>query len=454
MSDKKTIKKVHMVGIGGAGMSPLAEILMSSGIKVSGSDEKDSDIIVRLKEKGAKIAIGHSPQNITDDDFVVYSSAVSDGNAELRTAFKKNIPVLHRSDLLKMLSENKKSIFISGCHGKTTTTALLSVIMEGKNPTCAIGGELIGHSFRSGVKGSGNIFIAEADESDGTFIKYNPHISIITNVEYDHMSFYGEKENLHNHYRAFAKQAELFAVINAGDKISEGIFGGVCGKTFGYDNCDMLISDLEFKGLRSRFNLRGRMGKKVGFEVWSPGKFMAENTAAACLAAENFGIDLENSSNALLSFRGLKRRFELLGMFNGITVIEDYSHHPTEITVTLRALKISLKNSGSRVLSVFQPHRYTRTADLWKDFALSFMESDYAVFTDVYSAFEKPIEGVDGAMIFKEAERIGIKCDYVEDIENVADFLKPKLRKGDYLIILGAGNINEIKKDLIRDLQN
>lgn len=456
MPDKKQFKKVHMVGIGGAGMSPLAEILLAEGIEVTGSDKNDGTIIRQLREKGAKIFIGHSADNITDNDLVVYSSAISRTNAEMQSALKKNILIMHRSDLLNLLSENKKSVFISGCHGKTTTTALLSLIMEENagHPTCAIGGELIDYSFRSGRYGQGDVFIAEADESDGTFIKYNPYISIITNIEYDHMSFYRDKKNLHNYYRMFAEKTLQFSVFNGNDRISLDVLGGICGKTFGYKGCDMAISDLEFGDLKSRFKLCGNGGKKVGFEIWSPGKFMAENTAAACLAAEYLDINLENCSNALRAFRGLKRRFELIGKYNGITLIEDYSHHPTEIAVTLEALKASLKNQDSRLLAVFQPHRYTRTLDLWKEFALSFGKSDYTVFTDVYSAFEEPIEGVDGLLIFKEARKIGLKCDYVKDIGDIPAFLKPGLKKNDYLIILGAGNINEIKKELIRDLQN
>ncbi|MCK9554242.1 UDP-N-acetylmuramate--L-alanine ligase [bacterium] len=456
MPDKKQFKKVHMVGIGGAGMSPLAEILLSAGIEVTGSDKNDSSLIGQLREKGAKIFIGHSADNITDNDLVVYSSAISRTNAEMQSALKKNILIIHRSDLLNLLSENKKSVFISGCHGKTTTTSLLSIIMEenARYPTCAIGGELIDYSFRSGRYGQGDVFIAEADESDGTFIKYNPHISIITNIEYDHMSFYRDKKNLHNYYRMFAEKTLQFSVFNGNDRISSEVLGGICGKTFGYKECDMAISDLEFGDLKSRFKLCGRGGKKVGFEIWSPGKFMAENTAAACLAAEYLDISLESCSDALRSFKGLKRRFELIGKYNGITLIEDYSHHPTEISVTLEALKASLKNPDSRLLAVFQPHRYTRTLDLWKEFALSFGKSDYTVFTDVYSAFEEPIKGVDGSLIFKEARKTGLKCDYVKDIGDIPAFLKPELRKNDYLIILGAGNINKIKKDLIRDLQN
>ncbi|MBN2190002.1 MAG: UDP-N-acetylmuramate--L-alanine ligase [Candidatus Aureabacteria bacterium] len=456
MAGKKQFKKVHMVGIGGAGMSALAEILLSAGIEVSGSDKNDSSVIRRLKGKGAKINIGHSADNITDNDLIVYSSAISRTNPEMQAALKKNILVIHRSDLLNLLSENKKSVFVSGCHGKTTTTALLSLIMEenGRHPTCAIGGELIDYPFRSGRSGAGDIFIAEADESDGSFIKYNPYISVITNIEYDHMSFYRERKNLHNYYRAFAEKALQLTVFNRNDMISSEVLSGIPGKTFGYEDCNMVISDLEFGNLTSRFKLCGRAGRKVGFEIWSPGKVMAENTAAACLAAEYMDVDLENSSNALRSFRGLKRRFELIGKYNGVTLIEDYSHHPTEIAVTLEALKASLKNTGSRLLAVFQPHRYTRTLDMWKEFALSFGKSDYTVFTDVYSAFEEPIEGIDGALIFKEARKIGLKCDYVQDMGRIPAFLKPELRENDYLIILGAGNINEIKKDLIRDLQN
>lgn len=450
----KRIKKVHMIGIGGAGMSPIAELFIANGIEVSGSDKNDSGRIKSLIKKGAKINGFHSGKNIKDPDVIFFSSAIPDDNPELLEGIKRNMKILHRTDALNILSEGKKGIFIAGCHGKTTTTSLLSIILSeaGKNPACVIGGELIDFCFHNKSLSEKIFFIAEADESDGSFIKYMPYLSVITNVEYDHMSFYKTKKKLHDYYIRFAKESVLPAVINGSDSISSRIFKGVDKKTFGYTACDINISDLVLKNMKSYFNLSLKGGHKVSFEVWSPGTFMAENVAAACLAADFFDINLETASMAIKKFKGLKRRFECLGQVGGVTVIEDYSHHPTEIFVTLKALKESVKGNGRKIVTAFQPHRFSRTKDLWKDFARAFRWSDYTIFTDVYSAFEKPQKGIDGTLIYNEAKRNGLKCAYVTDKSEIPPLLPDVLKGGDYLMIMGAGDINEIRQDVLRIL--
>lgn len=445
--------RIHFIGIGGAGMSGIAKILLEMGYKVTGSDLKDSTTVERLKKLGAKIEIGHKPSNVYGAELVVVSSAIPDDNPELVTAREMGIKTLHRADILGLLMQGKKSIAVTGAHGKTTTTSMISLILEKNNldPTILIGGELndIGGNA---VLGKGDFLVTEADESDGSFLKLNPVIGVVTNIENDHLDYYGNMNNLLQAFETFVKKLpdKGFVVMGVDNFNVRKIVNKVPNKrivSFGIkQEAHYKASNIEFSGLTSSFNLmhKGRELGKIQLKV--PGLHNVYNALAACAVGMEIGLSIEEINYGLNNFLGVKRRFQIIGNFDDIKIIDDYGHHPTEIKATLKAAKNCNPN---RIVAIFQPHRYTRTLNLYQEFGSAFKDADVIILTDVYSAGEKPIPGVNSSLIKESIEKRDDKeVVLIQNKDHIVNYLTKILKQGDYVLTIGAGDIWKVSREL------
>ncbi|MFZ7104953.1 MAG: UDP-N-acetylmuramate--L-alanine ligase [Peptococcaceae bacterium] len=447
---------IHFIGIGGAGMSGIAKVLLELGFKVSGSDLNVSETTKRLEESGALVFAGHKGENITEGvDTVVVSSAIPEDNPEVLKAQKLNIPVIQRAEMLGRLMKLQKGICIAGAHGKTTTTSMIALVLEKNNfdPTVIVGGELndIGGNAKLG---RGEYLVAEADESDGSFLKLWPWSTVITNIEDDHLDHYGSLDNI---IKAFNKFIDLgdpagFAVLCIDNPFVNKLADHVPGKliTYGFtENAGYQAKNIIYSGLITRADIYYQ-GSLIGkLELNVPGKHNVSNALAAIAIGREFGIDFNDINEALANFRGVQRRFQLLGKVNGIQVVDDYAHHPTEIKVTLQAARNS--HSG-RIIAVFQPHRYTRTHFLAKEFAQSFSQADILILDEIYSAGEKPIPGVSTQLIVDRLAP-GDKAHYIKNRSELINYLLTIVEPGDMVLTLGAGNIWRVGIDLIGELQ-
>lgn len=440
-------KRVHFVGVGGSGMSGLARIMASDGITVTGSDLKESSVLAGLRAIGASITTGHHrSENVDGADYLVFSTAISADNPELIQAAQLKIPQLSRAQALAVLMSGSKAIAVAGTHGKTTTTSMLTVAMQscGEDPSFAIGGTLTS-SGSNAHRGTGDFFIAEADESDGSFIEYHPYGAIITNIEHDHVDYFATSQSVVDAFSAFVRTISpggflVYCADDEGARALSSSSGDHCAKiSYGTaDYADLHIDQIELQpgGSRARASWRGRAIGDIELQV--PGHHNLLNAAAALTA----GLALDLSAGQLLAglstFRGTARRFELKGQVQGIRVIDDYGHHPTEISATLNAARRYA--ADGRILLIFQPHRYSRTRAFVNQFALALDLADRVWVLEVYGANEKPILGVTGASITKLMEHGTFEPNFMAATEAVVEEARP----GDVILTLGAGDVSSL----------
>ncbi len=447
---------VHMVGIAGAGMSGIARVLTEQGYRVSGSDLQSNSTTQKLSELGVEVFHGHSSSYVREGiDRLVVSSAIPGNNPEITAARDKRIPVLSRGQMLAELVNKRKGIAVAGAHGKTTTTSMIYMCLayNGFDPTFIVGGELQGSRLNACL-GKGSYAVVEADESDASFLELNPHIAVITNIEDDHLDYYKSVKNIQNAFRQYINQVNKdgFAVLYGEDEYNKIIKSITPTRvlTYGEDHSnDYYLTDWKPSGMGSTFDIY-RQGKKVGnMELSVPGKHNAVNALAAVAITLELGGRVEDTRRAIKDFKGAGRRFEITGNKFGITVIDDYAHHPTEIKVTIEAAR---KVHNGRIIVVFQPHRYTRTQLLGEKLGESLQEADLIVITDIYSAGERPIEGISGLTVYQAASKTGCNTVYLPTFKDIEKYLLELLEENDMVITMGAGDIWKIGKDIIDKL--
>jgi UDP-N-acetylmuramate--alanine ligase len=440
---------IHFVGIGGIGMSGIAELLLNLGYKVSGSDLRRSDITDRLQSFGGIVYEGHAAGNIAGADVVVVSSAIDKDNPEVKTALKNAIPVIPRAEMLAELMRLKYSIAVAGAHGKTTTTNLVASVLAGGglDPTVVVGGKLKGIGTNA-LLGQGDYIVAEADESDGSFLKYSPAIAVVTNIDREHLDFYKDLDAIKEVFLSFIDRIPFYglAVLCLDNDAVQDLIPRIRKRFITYGTtpqADLQALDLVCKGLSSKFRV-AYQGKILGTVNLSlPGEHNASNAMAAIVVGLELGIGFDRIKKALEKVEGVQRRLEVKGTAKGATVLDDYGHHPTEIKTTLTAL--SQGWPGKRKVVVFQPHRYTRTLALFDDFARSFYLADVLLVMPIYAASEKPIEGVDSRRLVESIQAHGHKdVRYVEGMEAAIGALGELVGSEDVVLTLGAGNVYQV----------
>jgi UDP-N-acetylmuramate--alanine ligase len=463
-------KVVHFVGIGGIGMSGIAEVLHNLGYDVTGSDVKDSETTKRLKDLGIKVYIGHEAENIDNAHVVVVSSAVSDNNPEIIEAKRKFIPVIPRAEMLAELARLKYGILVAGAHGKTTTTSLISTILAhaGFDPTVIIGGRLKATGSNARL-GQGEFLVAEADESDGSFLKLSPTIAVVTNIDREHMDFFQSMDSLKEAFRSFLDKIPFYGVsiVSIENEHLRELLPSLHRRyiTYGFHSEAEIYAKNIRKGFMSVSFDATYKGRAIGdFDLPLSGEHNVLNSLAAIGVALELQIDIPMIKEALRRFGGIQRRFEFKGEAKEIKVFDDYGHHPTEIKATLKAAREglihnqALKVEGQeprRLFVLFQPHRYSRTKDLMDEFASSFNDADFLILLDVYSAGERPIEGVSSATLL---ERIKKRCCnntlYLKDKEEAIRHIISHMSKGDMLLTLGAGDVWKIGDEILQRLRS
>jgi UDP-N-acetylmuramate--alanine ligase len=454
----KKIKHIHFVGIGGIGMSGIAEVLLNLGYRVSGSDMKESDTTERLRKLGGEIAIGHRAENVTSPHVVVISSAVKNDNVEVVAAREKQVPVIPRAEMLAELMRLKYGVAIAGAHGKTTTTSMVATVLAagGIDPTVVIGGKL--NSLGTNAKlGQGEFLVAEADESDGSFLKLSPTIAVVTTIDAEHLDYYRDIDEIKAAFLAFINKVPFYGVsVLCLDQPHIQTLIPLVQKryrTYGMSSqADYQARDVSLKPLGSRFKVLSHNRDLGWFELSVPGVHNINNSLAAIAVARELDIDLEVVRKALREFSGVQRRFQIKGEVDGIIVVDDYGHHPTEVRATLAAAAAGLER---RVVVVFQPHRYTRTQHLLEEFFTAFNQADKLIVTEIYAAGEKPIPGVTGQALYEGIRQHGHKdVTYVADKEKLADHLVTILKRGDLVITLGAGDVWKVGEQLLEKLKH
>ena len=456
----KGVRKIHMVGIGGIGMSGIAEILLDQGFEVSGSDRQLSEITERLEKLGAKIFKGHAGKNLDEADVVVYSSAVHSDNPELVAAAEKKIPVIRRAEMLAELMRMKYGIAIAGTHGKTTTTSMTSlVLMEGNlDPTVIVGGKLSSFGGTNARLGHGDYIVVEADEFDRSFLQLTPVIAAITTLEREHLDIYTDLEDIKRAFVEFANKVPFygFVILCLDEPSIQEILPLIRKKvvTYGINaQSDLRAVNISFHANKSKFNLL-RFGKDLGeIKLNVPGLHNVKNSIAAIGIGLELGMEFSKIREAVESFTGVFRRIELKAEIDDVMVIDDYAHHPTEVQATLSALKSGWPQK--RVVAVFQPHLYSRTRDFHDEFGKSFLDADVLVVTEVYPAREEPIQGITGDLIVNDAKSFGHKeAYYVQDKKQLPEFLMKLKKKGDIVVTLGAGDISKFGEEFIVKLKS
>lgn len=451
------LKHIHMIGIGGTGMNGIAEVLINLGYKVTGSDSGTNEATARLTRLGARIAQGHQAESVRGADVVVTSTAIREDNVEVREARRLQIPVIPRAEMLAELMRMKMGIAVAGSHGKTTTTSMIATLLDkaGFDPTIVVGGRLntLGANARLGA---GDFFVAEADESDRSFLMLSPFIAVLTNIDAEHLDQYKGVDDIKRDFVAFANKVPFYCpiILCLDDPNLQSIIPQLERRliTYGFSaQSEICARDLAFDGFHSRANLLYK-GKPLGtLKLNVPGKHMVSNAMAAVAVGLDLDIPGPQILEALESYAGTGRRFELKGEPKGIMVVEDYGHHPTEIKATLDGAK---RGWERRLVAVFQPHRYTRTAHLLDDFARAFNQADVLVLTEIYPAGEAPIPGVSGRGLYEEIVRFGHKDVHFEpDPAAIPARLEGLLRPGDIVIVLGAGSINRIVPEILARLE-
>lgn len=451
-------KRVHFIGIGGYGMSAIARVLLDLGFPVSGSDVAENSLVERLIDRGAKVTIGHQEENVNGAELIVYSTSISQDNVEIQEAKRQGIEVIHRAQMLARLLNDQKGIAVAGAHGKTTTSSLIAQTLEicGQDPTYIIGGEVVG--LKSNAKaGQSEFVVAEADESDGSFLEYFPHIAVVTNIEPDHLEHYqGDFENLKQAYREFLSQVrpDGTAILCWDDDYVRSMAERVKGKyiTYGIEHPD---ADYRAVNIREKFRaitftvVRGE--EELGdVTIRIPGRHNVSNALAVMITSLELGLPFEQAAQALSECQGAKRRFQVIGEVNDILVVDDYAHHPTEIATTLNGAKASEK----RIVCVFQPQRYSRTYHLMKEFSEAFGEADEVIINTLYAPVgEAPIPGVSAERLTELIiENSNKNTRFIATKEDVIAYLSETVQPGTLVITMGAGDIWRVSHGLVPEL--
>jgi len=448
---------IHFVGIGGIGMSGIAEVLLTLGHRVSGSDIHQTDVTRRLVEHGASVTYGHRADAVSaQTDVVVISSAVKYSNPEIGRARELGIPVIPRAEMLAELMRLKEGIAVAGTHGKTTTTSLIASILyrAGLDPTAVIGGKV--HAMGGASRlGQGDLLVAEADESDGSFLLLNPAIAVVTNIDPEHLDFYGDMDRVRSAFADFVNRVPFYGLgVLCLDSVNvRALLPQIRKRVVTYGttaDADYEARDLCVVGMDTVFEaVRG--GESLGpVRLRLPGRHQALNALAAIAVCLELDVPFDQIRAALGEFGGIHRRFELCGESGGVTVFSDYGHHPEEIRATLAAAR---EGFGRRLVTVFQPHRYTRTRDLFNEFLECFDDADHVFLTDIYAAGEEPLDGLSGDVLYWALKRRGhMDVSYVPRVEDLVAEIKPHLRPGDMVMVMGAGNIHHVAEDLVQQI--
>jgi UDP-N-acetylmuramate--alanine ligase len=449
---------IHFVGMGGIGMSGIAEVLLDLDYRVTGTDLRESETLSRLRALGASALVGHRAEHLGDADVVVVSSAVPADNPEVVEARRRKIPVIQRAEMLAELGRLKQGLFIAGSHGKTTTTSLVASAMHhaGLDPTVVIGGKL--NRFESNARlGHGEILVAEADESDGSFLCLSPAIAIVTNIDDEHLDHYGGLEGLLDAFVGFANRVPFWgmAIVCIDDPNIRKILPRLSKRTvtYGFDpGADYVPVDVRQQGTEVRFRAIARGEDKGEFVLHMPGRHNVLNALATIALCDEQQVHVEITREALSEFSGVQRRFTVRAEAGGIAVVDDYAHHPTEVRATLAGARGAYPDR--RIVAAFQPHRYTRVRDHLEGFAAALDEADVVVLTDVYAAGETPIPGVDAARLCERlrARRPERPVEFVPGVDELAEHLATIAREGDVVLTLGAGSITRASFDLAQRL--
>jgi UDP-N-acetylmuramate--alanine ligase len=451
-------ERIHFVGIGGVGMSGIAEVLLNLGYAISGSDLVDSEITRRLSRLGVRYYIGHQAENVARADVVVVSSAVTADNVEVLSAKARKIPVIPRAEMLAELMRMKYGVAVAGSHGKTTTTSLIATVLAsgGLDPTLVIGGRL--NSLGGNAKlGQGEFMVAEADESDGSFLKLNPMVAVVTTIDREHLDFYQNLAEIQAAFKQFLNKVPFygFCVVCADEVNIRAILPGLTKKVFTYGlhgEVDYSAQEIRTQGFGSTF-VATRHGKVLGCVVLNiPGLHNICNALGAIATGVELDIAFASIQQGLREFSGIHRRFEVKGEASGITVVDDYGHHPTEIAATLRTARLVWPDR--RLVAIFQPHRYTRTQALWKEFCPPLLTADVLLLTEVYGAGEPHIPGVSGTLIWEGLQALGHpQALFVPDKENLSSEMLRHIRVGDVVLTLGAGDVWKAGEQVLKALQ-
>ena len=460
----KAIGLVHFIGIGGIGMSGIAEVLHNLGHRVQGSDQSESANVQRLRDKGIPVHIGHKAENLGDAEVVVVSTAIKKSNPELVAAREKLLPVVRRAEMLAELMRFRNAIAIGGTHGKTTTTSLVATLLEagGLDPTVINGGIINAYGTNARM-GAGEWMVVEADESDGTFLKLPADVAVVTNIDPEHLDHYGNFDAVRAAFRQFVENVPFygFGVMCIDHPEVQSLVGRIEDRkiiTYGENpQADVRFANVRIDGTRSLFDVeirRRRTGKVIHIKdlvMPMPGRHNISNATAAVAVANRLGISSEAIAKGLASFGGVKRRFTLTGEWNEIKVFDDYGHHPVEIKAVLKAAREACKG---RVIAVHQPHRYTRLSSLFEEFAACFNDADSIFLAPVYAAGEDPIEGVDSQTLVSRIKASGHRdARYLPSQEDLAAMVAEIARPGDFVVLLGAGSITYWAASLPKELE-
>ena len=451
---------VHFIGIGGIGMSGIAEVLIRLGYHVTGSDLSDSDSVQKLKSLGAQVYIGHDAKNVKEVQIVVYSSAVNVENPEVIEAKKLGIPIIKRAEMLAELMRLKKGVAVAGSHGKTTTTSFLATILEKLDfePTYIIGGivkNLGGHAHT----GESDLLVAEADESDGSFLFLNPIMSIVTNIDNDHLDYYGTVEKLQEAFVEFLNKVPFYGLvaINAHDKTSCEVLNlvnrpikvfGIEGEKKFIEKLDYIASNVNHTEDGMAFTLEHLLEKEE-FNIKLSGKHNVLNAIGAIIMAHNLGASFKQISSVLPEFEGVSRRLEKLYETDELTIIDDYAHHPTELEATISTL--NKRYSNKKLVTIFEPHRYSRTKTFWNEFVEVFKSVDKVYISPIYPASEEPIQYIDSEILVKNINEKFSNASFIESLDSMSEIIKTHMNTNSVLVTLGAGPISKKMRNLLSE---
>lgn len=449
--------KLHFIGIGGNGMSGIAELLINKGYFITGSDLMKTSITEKLEKMGAKIQYKHNADNVKDADVVVKSSAIDDSNCEIIAAKKKNIPVIRRAEMLYELMRMKHGFCIAGTHGKTTTTSMLGMILTeaGLQPTLVIGG-VVKNFDSNAVLGKSEYIVVEADEYDRSFLTLTPIVAGITNIEEEHVDCYENAKQLESAFVQYANSVPFFGLIAvcSDDETIRKLIPRFEKRVLTYGinkEADVRAENITFDNFTSQYELIYKSEKLGTIELSQPGIHNVRNSLLAATIALEQQVPFIDIRNGLMKFRGVYRRFERIAFVNDILIYDDYAHHPTEVKATISAIRSS---SARRLVVIFQPHLYTRTEMFYKKFAQVLSQADLIIIADIYPAREKPIKGVSGKSIFDELKKLGNKkANYIEDLKDIPKYLLKVVKSGDFVITMGAGDVYESGVEFVKLLE-
>src|SRR5918992_618660 len=452
----RRIQHVHFVGVGGIGMSGIAEVLLNMGFRVSGSDLRRSDVTARLEQLGAKIYEGHAAENVGGAHVVVRSTAVRGDNPEVLEARRRSIPVIPRAEMLGELMRLKPhTVAVAGSHGKTTTTSMIATVLAnaGLDPTVVVGG-VVGAMGSNARLGKSDLMVVEADESDRSFLMLSPTFAVVTNIDREHMDSYADMDDVRKSFADFVNKVPFYgaAVLCLDDPHVQAVIPNVARRRITYGlsaQADISAHDINYdQSFGSSFTVLSGVNALGRVSLRVPGKHNVYNSLAAIAVALELDVPFDTIAHALKEFTGADRRFQFKGDEKGVTVVDDYGHHPTEVKATLSAARIAAPNR--RIVVLFQPHRYTRTNDLMDEFASAFNNADVLFVTDIYAASEAPIEGVTAEVLTRRIKSYGHKSvEFVGEVENAPAIMADVVREGDLVITLGAGSVHRTGEQLL-----